>query len=170
MSSFQARATLSRKGKTTNISLASSLMVHRSWVPRGQSTDVWSDLPPSRTNLYGKCFIPGWQAESIEPWYHLYRWYHLTSPLYHKGFMGRSSIPEGPSQKSLDQVKKPRTCPLPAPICKVGVSFWGACGLALPPGLVWGCQGPAYGWGFFSCQGPAYEGWGFCSSKEIGFI
>ena len=72
--------------------------------------------------------------------------------------MGRSSIPEGPSQKSLDQVKRPRTCPLPAPICKVGMSFWGACGLALPSGLVWGCQGPAY------------DGPGFFSPKEIGFI
>ena len=42
--------------------------------------------------------------------------------------MGRSSIPEGPSQKSLDQVKKTRTCPLPAPICKAGMSFWGGVG------------------------------------------
>ena len=72
--------------------------------------------------------------------------------------MGRSSIPEGPSQKSLDQVKKTRTYPLPVPICALGVSFWEVCAQALPPGLVWGCQGPAY------------DGGGFFSSKEIGFI
>ena len=88
-------------------------------MPCGQSTNVWSDLPPPRTNVYGRCFIPGWQAENIETCYHLYRRYHLISPLYHKSFMGRSSIPEGPSQKSLDQVKKTRTYPLPAPICAV---------------------------------------------------